>query len=214
MSALSHERWAQLWRDASGQGEGRVWFEALAARYSEPHRYYHTGRHIGECLEQFDVVRHLASQPAAVELALWFHDAIYDTHANDNEEQSAALAQRCLEDAAAKPELGLAVRDLILATKTHEHSTHPDAPLLVDVDLSILGKDETRFFEYEEQIRQEYAWVPESVFRSKRAEILKRFLDRKSIFLTDWFIERHEKQARLNLHASLRRLEGVEGDRP
>src|SRR5688572_13475142 len=175
MSAFSHERWAQLWQAVSGQGEGRVWFEVLATRYSEPHRHYHTGRHIGECLERFDVVRHLASQPGAVELALWFHDAIYDTHANDNEEQSAALAERCLEDAAAKPELGLAVRDLILATKTHEQSAHPDAPLLVDVDLSILGKDETRFFEYEEQIRQEYAWVPEPVFASKRAEILKRF---------------------------------------
>src|SRR5262245_66185655 len=81
MSAFTSEGWARLWRDAKLSGSGNAWFEALAERYAEPHRYYHTSRHIAECLAEVDHVRHLARDPVAVELALWFHDAIYETHA-------------------------------------------------------------------------------------------------------------------------------------
>jgi predicted metal-dependent HD superfamily phosphohydrolase len=206
MSALSRERWSQLWRSASGHGDGGPWFDVLVARYAEPHRYYHSSRHIQECLSEFDPVRHLAFHPIAVELALWFHDAIYDTHATENEEQSAALAEQCLADAGTGTDLRLSVRDLILVTKTHDASKHPDAPLLVDVDLSILGQPEDRFWEYESQIRQEYAWVSDVLFSARRAEILERFLARGRIYSTDWFFETLEKQARSNLQASLQRL--------
>jgi predicted metal-dependent HD superfamily phosphohydrolase len=206
MTALSRERWSQLWRKASGHGDGRAWFEVLETRYAEPHRYYHKAQHIVECLAEFDSARNLASQPIAVELAIWFHDAIYDTHAADNEEQSALLSEQCLADAGANTDLRVAVPDLVLITKTHDPSRHIDAPLLVDIDLSILGQPEDRFWEYETQVRQEYAWVPEDVFCAKRAEILERFLARDRIYTTDWFFQTHEKQARSNLEASLQRL--------
>jgi predicted metal-dependent HD superfamily phosphohydrolase len=209
MTPFDRERWLTLWQAASGRGDGGTWFDTLAARYSEPHRYYHTVRHIAECLQSFDSTRHLAVQPVAVELALWFHDAIYDTHAADNEEQSAQFALQCLGEAGAGRDLQNAVRDLVLVTKTHEGSTHPDAPLLVDIDLSILGASKARFFEYEDQIRSEYAWVPEEIFRSKRAEILERFLARKVIFHTRWFSNAYEEQARVNLRTSLNHLRSV-----
>ncbi len=93
-----------------------------------------------------------------------------------------------------------------MATKSHDPSLHPDAPLLVDVDLSIFGKPPERFDEYETQIRQEYSWVPEATFREKRAEILERFLARKRIYNTEVVFVRYEQQARKNLHASLHRL--------
>jgi predicted metal-dependent HD superfamily phosphohydrolase len=206
MTALPRERWARLWRGVSSDADGASWFEMLSARYNEPHRHYHTARHIVECLAEFDSAHHLAAQPVAVELALWFHDAIYDTRAADNEEQSALLAERCLTDVAASSDLRNAVRDLVLVTKTHNASDHPDAPLLVDIDLSILGQPENRFWEYEQQIRQEYAWVPDDLFASKRAEILDRFLARDRIYATDWFFQSCERQARSNLKASLARL--------
>jgi predicted metal-dependent HD superfamily phosphohydrolase len=208
MSGLNRERWKRLWQSASGRGEGKRWFDALNAHYAEDHRHYHTARHINECLAEFDAAKQLATDPVAVELALWFHDASYDTHSADNEERSALLAEQCLEDAGAAAGLCLAVRELVLVTKAHEGSTHPDAPLLVDIDLSIFGAAQTRFFEYEEQIRSEYAWVPEEVFRSKRAEILERFLARDVIYRTPKFSASHEKQARKNLRASLERLRG------
>jgi predicted metal-dependent HD superfamily phosphohydrolase len=206
MSSFSYERWSWLWREAAGRGDGRAWFDLLSAGYAEPNRYYHNARHIVECLDEFDAARRFAKQPIAVEFAVWFHDAIYNTLAPDNEEQSAALAERCLEDARVSKDLRLAVRDLVLATKTHDGSMHPDAPLLVDVDLSILGKDEARFVEYEEEIRQEYAAVPEALFAQKRADILEDFLVRESIYSTDMFVKKFEKQARANLRASIKRL--------
>jgi predicted metal-dependent HD superfamily phosphohydrolase len=206
MSNLGRERWDRLWLDISTRSDGVSWFEVLAKRYAEPHRHYHTAQHIEECLTEFDSARHLAHQPAAVELAIWFHDAIYDTRATDNEEQSAVLSERCLSDAGATDTLRLAVRDLVLVTKTHEASENIDAPLLVDIDVSILGSNESRFREYETQVRREYAWVPDNLFASKRAEILERFLTRKRIYSTDWFFERREKQARANLQATVNRL--------
>jgi predicted metal-dependent HD superfamily phosphohydrolase len=206
MNGLDGQRWTKLWQKTSGHGDGSVWFEILDAHYAEAHRYYHTARHISECLIEFDGVSEVAHQPVAVELALWFHDAIYDTHAGDNEEQSARLAQRCLENAGAGTDLQSAVSDLVLLTKAHEGSAHPDASLLVDIDLSILGTSTERFFEYEQQIRQEYAWVPEDIFRTKRAEILERFLARDVIYRTPKFYQTHEEQARTNLRASLERL--------
>ena len=206
MTTLNRERWSQLWRSASGDGDGAAWFEVLSKRYEEPHRYYHRPQHIVECLAEFDSARHLASQPLAVELAIWFHDVIYDTHAPDNEEQSAVLSQQCLADAGANPNLRDAVRDLVLVTKTHDPSKHIDAPLLVDIDLSILGHPENRFWEYETQVRQEYAWVPEDIFRNKRAEILEQFLARNRIYSTELFFQLREKQARANLKASIQRL--------
>jgi predicted metal-dependent HD superfamily phosphohydrolase len=206
MISLSRERWTRLWNNASGHGDGSAWFEILSMRYAEPHRHYHNARHIVECLAEFDPAQTLASQPVAVELAIWFHDAIYDTHAQDNEERSADLAEQCLVDAGESNDLRLAVRHLVLATTTHNASHHVDAPLLVDVDLSILGQGENRFWEYEHQIREEYAWVPEATFNAKRAEILERFLARERLYATDSFYQRYEKQARSNLQASLQRL--------
>jgi predicted metal-dependent HD superfamily phosphohydrolase len=206
MNGLDPQRWDTLWQSVARQGDRSEWFNTLAKLYAEPHRYYHTAHHISECLTEFDAARHLATQPLAVELGLWFHDAIYDTHASDNEEQSALLAQQCLNDAGANIDLQAAVRELVLVTKAHNDSPHPDAPLLVDIDLSVLGAPPDRFFEYEDQIRNEYAWVPEELFRTKRAEILERFLSRAVIFRTPWFFDSREKQARANLRESIKRL--------
>ena len=181
-------------------------FQGLISRYSEPQRHYHNLNHIAECLALFDSARSLAKDPVAVELAIWFHDAVYDTHAADNEERSAELADQCISQAGGRVELREAVAALILATRTHDPSLHPDAPLLVDVDLSILGRSTERFREYEAQIRREYHWVPEQTFAARRAEILERFLARKRIYTTDYFFAKFEEQARTNLLHSIRRL--------
>jgi predicted metal-dependent HD superfamily phosphohydrolase len=202
----SAERWTKLSREIGANGDGLAVYQELFSLYSEPHRHYHNLGHIAECLEEFDSARHLAQQPLAVELAIWFHDAIYDAHAADNEEQSASLAKKRVPEAAGVAELSASVAALVMATKTHDPSLHPDAPLLVDVDLSILGKSEKRFWEYEAQIRREYEWVPEVVFASKRAEILGRFLARDRIYSTEHFFERYEKQARANINASVQNL--------
>lgn len=174
--------------------------------YAEQHRHYHNQQHIADCLSEFDPARHLATEPDAVELAIWFHDAIYDTRASDNEERSAELASSWLRQAGASAALTDSVQRSVLATKAHTGTSHPDASLLVDVDLSIFGQCPQRFWEYERAIRAEYAWVEQETYVAKRAEILARFLARPRIYLTEYFYGRFEESAQVNLHSSIERL--------
>ncbi|HHY86145.1 MAG TPA: hypothetical protein GYA07_11530 [Verrucomicrobia bacterium] len=92
-------------------------------------------------------------------MAIWFHDAIYDPRAADNEERSAELARLYLAEARVSVAFQDSVARLVLATKQHDGSLDPDAPLMVDIDLSIFGQPAERFWQYEEQIRGEYEWV-------------------------------------------------------
>jgi predicted metal-dependent HD superfamily phosphohydrolase len=93
-----------------------------------------------------------------------------------------------------------------MATQHHERAADTDTKILIDVDLAILGAKPERFNEYEQQIRQEFLFVPEATFRLKRAEILQHFLAQPTIFNTPLFIERYEQQARLNLKQALEDL--------
>jgi predicted metal-dependent HD superfamily phosphohydrolase len=205
VTTASSERWTRLWSDIGAKDDGLTVYQELLSLYSEPHRHYHNLSHIAECLK-FDAARHLAREPIAVELAIWFHDAIYNPRAPDNEEKSAELAKRRISEAGGRRDLNESVGALVMATKKHDPSLHPDAPLLVDIDLSILGKSEQRFWEYEAQIRREYDWVPEETFAAKREEILVGFLGRERIYATDGFYGRYEKQARANIQASVQKL--------
>jgi predicted metal-dependent HD superfamily phosphohydrolase len=175
--------------------------------YAEPHRHYHNQQHIADCLGEFDQVRQLAVEPEAVEFAIWFHDAIYDSRASDNEERSAELAQTWLKQAGAADTLTNSIGRLVLATKAHDGTLHLDAPLLVDVDLAILGQSPRRFWEYENGIRSEYDWVDPKTFASKRVEILQRFLARPRLYHAEFFFARLEDQARSNLRASIEQLQ-------
>jgi predicted metal-dependent HD superfamily phosphohydrolase len=189
-------RWTNLWERLGGRGDSISAFNDLTARYSEPHRAYHTLAHIEHCLAEFDAVRPLAADPDAIELAVWYHDAVYDPKAADNEQRSAALAFDAIEHASLPASLARSVAELIVATKHRELPTDGDAQLLVDIDLSILGQSEERFDEYERQIRKEYERVPEEQFVAGRAKILQSFLDRPTIYATQFFREKYEAQAR------------------
>lgn len=206
MSIVTRDRWINLCGAVQASGDPIPCFDQLTAAYSEPHRRYHNLRHIAECLQELDSVRDLASSLEAIELAIWFHDAVYDPKVSDNEEKSAMWAEGFLRNAHVAPPLVEKVSRLVLATKQHDISSDRDAPLLVDIDLSILGQPEKRFWEYEAQIRAEYSWVEESLFASKRAEILSGFLNRERIYSTDRFYTEYEQQARENLRASVAKL--------
>lgn len=201
-----NDRWIASWRRI-GSVPPPGSFAALMARYREPHRHYHTLVHLEECFAALAPAVHLAERLGEVELALWFHDAVYDPRRNDNEHESARLAAETLLAAGVNGHLAERIRTLILATS---HSVPPpggDASLVVDVDLTILAAPETRFDEYEQEIRAEYAWVPEAEFRTARARILKSFLARPTIYATQWFVDKYETCARANLSRSILRIE-------
>jgi len=206
MSATDLARWTALWKTAGAKGDCESWHSRLVTLYSEPGRHYHNLRHLEECLNEFESARSLARDPLAVEFALWFHDAVYDTQAKDNEERSAALSRDCFLQSGLSPAFANWVANLIMGTKHAETSKDPDAALVTDIDLSILGRDANRFQEYEAQIRQEYSWVPVEAFAAGRSKILQQFLSRPRIYFHDAFFAKYESQARANIQGSLLKL--------
>ena len=205
--------WIETWRSlgvTDSPALRRLHGDVLG-RYAEPHRHYHTAQHLAECFEKVGAIISLAEHPAEVHVALWFHDAIYDTGRHDNEERSAAWARSAAQELGAAPDSAQRIHDLIMLTRHAAEPVGVDGQVLVDADLSILGAPPARFQEYEAQVRREYEWVAEAVFRSTRARILKEFLNRRHLYCTAHFRERYEGQARRNLRDSLESLGAAEG---
>lgn len=200
------ERWNQLWQKLNASVVPVEVYEALIVAYSASDRYYHSLTHIQDCLSIFDETQFLAAQPEAVELAIWFHDAIYDPKRSDNEERSAAWAKAAIAQSGLSSELAEYVSSLILATHHHAIAQDKDTQLLLDVDLSILGQKPEIYWRYEENIRKEYAWIPEDFFRQKRIEILRSFLERSHIYYLDIYQDKLERQARQNLKQAIAML--------
>lgn len=204
---LDRERWKALchrFRCAACDDH----FLVLEAAYSQRHRHYHTATHMLECLDLLDRVGDTAVRRDEVELAIWLHDVVYVPWRDDNEERSAEVADRWLRACDDAEAVGERVRGLILATRHVEPPASHDEALLQDVDLGVLGAAPERYDEYEAQIRREYGRVPSAVFRSRRAKILRSFLERRSVYSTAWFLEHREAAARSNLQRALERLHG------
>ena len=186
--------------------------QELSALYRADDRHYHNLAHIEAMLALAADYRALLSDPEAVEAAIWFHDAIYDSKAKDNEARSASLARNKLAgrtDAGRLDRIGA----MILATATHQlprfddDAATRDASLFLDMDLSILGAAPDAFDAYERAVRREYGWVEEPMWRAGRGAVLKDFLARPRIFHTEEFRQRFEPQARLNMARSLETLQ-------
>lgn len=177
------------------------WLRDLEARYSEPHRHYHTLAHVEHMLEL------LPHADETVVAAVWFHDAVYD--GNANEERSAVLAREALQELDLAEEKIALVERMVLATKKHEQADLPEPALaFLDADLAILGSEKARYDEYVRQIREEYAHVPDDAFRAGRDAILRRFLERPRLYFKEGFYARFEAKARENMTAERRRLAG------
>jgi len=194
--------WDSAW-SALGASAPQTVLAELLQSYSEPQRHYHTLQHLGEALALLQPALSLAEHPGEVALALWFHDAVYETQAKDNEARSADWAAAVLRGQGLPAEVAGRVHGLIMATCHAAQPSGIDAQLLVDADLGILAADPLRFAEYEVQVRTEYEWVPLLLYRAKRREVLLGFMQREAIYCTDWFRQRLEARARRNLAQAL-----------
>jgi predicted metal-dependent HD superfamily phosphohydrolase len=184
----------------------------LLRRWSEPHRRYHSTRHLVEvfwALEDLEEAGEVSAREGALgRLAGWFHDAVYDpaAPAGSNEVDSADLAVRDLHALGlARDDVGT-VRDLVLASSTHDAPTEGLAAAFHDADLWILSAEPARYADYTAGVREEYAAVPDDAFRSGRAAVLRPFLDRVAIYATPTGRERWEDPARANLARELEAL--------
>jgi predicted metal-dependent HD superfamily phosphohydrolase len=202
MSDWLRRRWHKLlraWTVDSTHADRS--FDEICKHYTAPGRFYHTLRHIEDVLDTVDNLRALAHYPNAVRLAAWLHDVIYDSRASDNEQRSADFAKQLCDELTITE--GRLVASLILKTKTHDAGDDPDAQVLLDADLAVLGAREPDYRMYAEQIRREYAWVPEPDYRNGRRQVLTKFLDRPKIF---HLLSRLEEPARSNIAAEIAQL--------
>jgi predicted metal-dependent HD superfamily phosphohydrolase len=182
--------------------------DALLAAWSDPARRYHDARHLEDCLARLDELRPSPATRDLLEMALWFHDAVYHPRASDNEERSALWAEQALASAGLPaPAVDEIVR-LVRLTRQHGPAADETGRLMCDIDLSILGRPNEAFDEYERRVRAEYAWVPEPAFRQGRTRILEGLLRRDPLFQTETFRRRFESAARANLRRALAALAG------
>jgi predicted metal-dependent HD superfamily phosphohydrolase len=185
-------------------------FRDLVAAYSMPERHYHNLEHLGDILAAVDRLADHANDLTAVKLAAWYHDAVYDSRAKDNEERSADSAVAVLPTLGVPAALCERVRDLILVTKSHVGAPdNADAAVLCDADLAILATPTDCYTRYADAIRREYSWVPEGQYRIARSQVLRRFLSYERIFRTDAMAS-SESQARTNLAAEIAALTGAD----
>lgn len=189
-----------------GLPESLETWNALVAAHREPTRHYHNVEHVTRCLDLVDEFREQIPNADLVELAFWFHDAVYNPQSKSNEADSAAWAERFLADADMAKDTRQTVDELIMATQHRAEPLTIAQQWMVDIDLAILGAEPDRFDQYERDIRREYQWVPEEQFRQGRAALLEVFLQRKWIFNTAVCRDRFEANARLNLQRSIERL--------
>ena len=200
--------WHEAWLSAGARRLDASLHDALIASYQEPQRGYHTLQHLREALALLPRWAAAAPNPPRVALALWFHDAVYDPQARGhvNERRSADWARSAAWAVGASDETADALHALVMATCHDAEPIGPDAQLLVDIDLAILGADPVRFDEYERQVRAEYAHVPDEAFRDGRRRVLQQFLDRPVIYRTPAAQRTHERRARANLARSIAAL--------
>ncbi len=196
-----HPYWVQLLSDLGIAEETAVsvWAD-LVQRYSEDGRFYHNLEHLHHALQIAQDLHEEAENFTAVQLAIWFHDVVYDAKAQDNEEKSAMFAGRVLFQWELNELLIAEVVRLILLTKSHVlMGDDRNGRVLLDADLAILGAPDASYDAYAQAVRQEYAFVSEDVYRQGRQLILQQFLSRPTLFSTEPMRLLLEAQARQNI---------------
>ncbi|MFF8466709.1 HD domain-containing protein [Streptomyces griseus] len=181
--------------------------ENLLARWAEPQRRYHTTAHLAAVLDGVDTLAGHADDVHAVRLAAWFHDAVYRPDRTENEERSAALAERALAEAGVPEAVVAEVARLVRLTVTHDPADGDrNGEALCDADLAVLAGDPREYGAYAARVREEYGFVPDGAFRDGRAAVLRHLLDLPRLFRTPHGAATWEARARHNLATELELL--------
>ena len=185
-------------------------FHRLVSAHSESHRHYHTLEHLSEMFKVAAKLVDGAADPAAIQLAIWFHDAVYDPRSTDNEHRSAVLAAGLLHPLGV-PEPTLEHIAAMIRATAHNSLAPSDADtdVLLDADLAILGAEERRYSRYAADIRREYDWVDDAAYRAGRTKVLEGFLSRPRIYRTERMFSAAETSARRNLRREIEQLRNL-----
>lgn len=179
-------------------------WQDIAARYGEPQRAYHTLDHLKQLFAQFEQIKHHLNEPHLITLALHYHDVIYNPRRLDNELKSAEHAMESL-DPYLSVEQCQHIYALIMMTATHQidklanEDKTSDAAYLLDMDLSILGAPWSEYQVYAQAVRQEYRHIANEDYRTGRIAVLQKLLAHPALYLTTYYYNRFEVQARKNI---------------
>lgn len=199
------ERWSSL-LERMGLANDNGTYQKLYEAHLEQHRHYHTIGHLDACLKHLDLVTDFADQPDEIEIAIWFHDAVYQPYSAGNEKKCAAWATEFLQKSESFVTLQERVEELIMATEHNASGIANDQTLIIDIDHSILGQSASNYDLYENAIRKEFKRTPYNLYRQKRTELLQGLLNREKIYNSDFFYGQLELNARENLERAIAKL--------
>ena len=183
-------------------------YESITKAYSEPHRYYHTLKHIYNMFESIKFYVGSSTKYSLLFLSCLYHDVIYDTHSFTNEEDSFKKLEMDFYTHLLDDEIQ-ECKNLILATKKHLLlENYYEFKIFLDSDLLILGSDTDVYNKYSQAIRKEYIWVDETIYIKERVKVLENFLNRETIYYSDIFKHKYEYMARENLLLEIKLLKG------
>lgn len=182
-----------------------LWLE-IFTRYSEPKRHYHNIRHLEAMINELKEVRENINDWDTLLFAIFYHDIIYKASSSTNEADSAKFATQKLQEIGYPDDRIAQCAAMILATKQHGYSKDSDTNYLIDADLSILGQGIEDYQKYTEQIREEYTIYPDFMYNTGRKKALQHFLQMERIYKTEYFFNKYEKVAKLNLKSELESL--------
>ncbi len=206
---MDKQRFTSLWkRCQTGGGAGAdadAVYDEVHDYYSEPGRYYHTSKHIEHCLVQFDLAAGEMENAEAVEMAIWFHDLIYEINVQDNELQSARRFVELANDSMSA-EFKSRVYDLIMATAPPRVPKTIDQEFMLDIDLSSFGLPWDDFVRDSTAVRQESPQLSDAEFFPGQRAFLESLVNRDHFYFTQFFRTRIEKTACSNVKRHLKYL--------
>lgn len=191
------ERFCQLWADCGGSDSQGLW-QKVRDHYQEPHRHYHTLRHLAQCLQELDLARDHVAEFQATEMAIWFHDVIYVYGARDNEARSADYLREVAGESL-PAEFVERVCEFIIATR-HTGSAQDEAvALLVDIDLSGFGLLWEDYLVDSDALRLEAAGVGDEQYYEGKLRFLDELQRWPSLYQSPYFRDRLEARAQSNI---------------
>ena len=200
MTGVGFEDWAAL---AGDSPTSRTEWAALVAAWSEPHRRYHDLAHLAAVLGLVGELGGAAADPAAVQLAAWYHDVVYDPRRSDNEEVSAERARAGLRGLVPEARAEEVARLVLLTTSHDPEPGDADGAVLCDADLAVLAGPPEAYAVYASAVREEYAHLTDAEFTTGRIAVLERLLALPALYRLPAVADAWEPRARANLTAEL-----------
>jgi predicted metal-dependent HD superfamily phosphohydrolase len=185
------------------------WFDTVIGAYRAEGRHYHGVRHVAWVVRHVQAIAsdHPVDDLDSTVAAAFFHDAVYEPTRDDNEAESAAMAERAVHDIGWTEPACRHVSELVLATAGHDvDGVDRDTAVLLAADLAVLAAEPSRYAEYATAVRREYAHVDDAGWRAGRAAVLRALLARPHLFAPDLTLIEWERRARANLTSELASL--------